>query len=147
MPPTPGLGALGALGGPPPGPSPQNTAVMGALQNRVQQPGASLAQQSAQAQGADPSMILRQLEMINQILGLLFIRSFQTFPNVANQISQTMKQLNRALKEAQDVGKVNEVVGKAEETTEGPPQGGPPPITFGPAQMGLPPGVSGGVPM
>jgi hypothetical protein len=112
---------------------------MGALQNRTTSPGQSVAQQAAQAQGADPTMLIRQMEMLNQVMGLLFIRSFQQFPNVANQISATMKQWSRAMKEAQEVGRVTDVVGKAEEQTETPP-----PITFGPAQMGQPPGAGAG---
>ena len=135
MPPVaPGICAL--RGATPPQPNP---AVMGALQNRTTSPGQSVAQQAAAAQGADPTMILRQMETINQIMGLLFIRSFQQFPNVANQISGAMKQWSRALKEMQEVGRVSDVVGKAEESTETPP-----PITFGPAQMGQPPGVGAG---
>lgn len=134
MPPVPGLNAL--RGATPPQPNP---AVMGALQNRVTSPGQGIAQQSAQAQGADPTMLLRQMETLNQAMGMLFIRSFQQFPNVANHISATMKTWSRALKEMQEVGRVTDVVGKAEETTETPP-----PITFGPAQMGQPPGMGAG---
>ena len=104
--------------------------VLGQLQNRVSSPGQDLAQQGAELQGADPTMILRQLEQINQVLGVLFVKSFQTLPNVANQISGTMKQLSRAIKEAQQAGSVSEVVGKNEETM------GPQPIAFGPAQQG-----------
>jgi hypothetical protein len=123
MPPNPGLGGGGAG-------SPLST-VMGALQNRTATAGQGLSQQASDLQGADPSMVLRQLEAINQVLGVLFVRTFQSLPNIANQISSTMKQLSRAIKEAQSGSSVSEVVGKAEQTTENPP-----PIQFGPAQPG-----------
>jgi hypothetical protein len=106
--------------------------VLGALQNRTTTPGRTAAEQSAELQGSDPSMSLRRLELINQLLGLEFVRNFQTNPNVANHISNTMRTLSRAIKEAQQGANVSEVVGKAEQTTEGPP-----PINFGPAQQGL----------
>jgi hypothetical protein len=115
--------------------------VLGALQNRQQSPGQSLSQQSAELQGADPSMILRQLESVNQVLGVLFVKSFQNFPNIANQISSTMKQLSRAIKEAQQGSSVSEVVGKNEEMTSAPP-----PISFGPAASGSTPTPSSGLP-
>ncbi len=115
-----------------PGPSPANpmAAVLGALQGRTASPGKDLAEQSADLQGADPTMVLRQLESINQVLGVLFVRTFQTLPNIANQISSTMKQLSRAIKEAQQGANVGEVVGKNEEKV------GPQPITFSPAMIG-----------
>jgi len=118
MPPTPG-GGTNPL-----------ALIMGALQNKTASPGQSLSQQSAELQGADPTMVLRQLEQVHQVLGVLFIKTFQTLPNVANQISSTMKQLSRALKEAQQAGSVSEVVGKNEENA------GPQPVSFGPAMGG-----------
>jgi hypothetical protein len=111
------------------GPNPL-TLALGALQNKSAAPGASLSQQSAELQGSDPTMVLRQLEQVNQVLGVLFIKTFQTLPNVANQISATMKQLSRALKEAQQGSSVSEVVGKNEENA------GPQPVSFGPAMFG-----------
>jgi len=91
-------------------------------------PGRDLAERFSEVQGADPSMVLRQLEQVNQILGVLFVKTFKELPNVANQISGTMKQLSRAVKEAQQAANVTETVGRTEEST--------PPITFSPAQAG-----------
>ena len=119
MPPTPGPGGANPL-----------ALIMGALQNKTASPGQSLSQQSSELQGADPTMVLRQLEQVHQVLGVLFIKTFQTLPNVANQISSTMKQLSRALKEAQQGSSVSEVVGKSEENT------GPQPVQFGAAMGG-----------
>jgi hypothetical protein len=91
-------------------------------------PGRDLAERFSEVQGADPSMVLRQLEQVNQILGVLFVKTFKELPNVANQISGTMKQLSRAVKEAQQAANVTETVGRTEEST--------PPISFSPAQAG-----------
>lgn len=111
--------------------------ILGALSNRAStNPGQDFSQQSAQLQGADPSMILRQLESTNQMLGVLFVKTFQTLPNVANQISATMKALSRAIKEAQQASNVGEVVSKGEDGSAGQP-----PINFSPVQQGLPPGA------
>ena len=103
--------------------------VMGALQNRTAPGGgaaAPLSEGMAANQGADPTMIQRQLEQVNQILGVLFVRTFQTLPNVANQISATMKQLSRALKEIMQASNVTEAVADVSH----------PPIEFGAAKSG-----------
>ena len=115
--------------------------ILGALQNRGANPGKQFSEQAANLQGADPSLILRQLEQINQLLGVLFVKTFQNLPNLANQISQTMKQLSRAIKEGQQAGSTAEVVGNAAQST-------PPPISFSPATGGdnSAPGMSVGAP-
>lgn len=113
--------------------------ILGALSNRAStNPGQDFSQQSAQLQGADPSMILRQLESTNQMLGVLFVKTFQTLPNVANQISATMKALSRAIKEAQQASNVGEVVGKSEEGSSQQP------ISFSPVSQGAVPGADQG---
>lgn len=83
-------------------------------------------------------MVLRQLEQVNQILGVLFVRTFQTLPNVANQISATMKQLSRAIKEGQQASNVTEAVSSNE---QGASQG---PINFSPVTQGAVPGADQG---
>lgn len=135
MPPNPAAG-LGAGGGG--GANPLSVA-LGALQNRQTSPGSTLSQQASDLQGADPGMISRQLDAVNQVLGVLFVRTFQSQPNVANQISATMKALSRAIKEAQQGSAVADVVGKAEESMGGGAAPPSPPITFGPAMPAPPP--------
>jgi len=119
------------------GPTPQSPAlqtVLGALANRTGVgaggPGQTLSKQMADVQGADPGMILKQLESVNQVLGVLFVKTFQTLPNVANQISATMKALSRAIKEGQQASQVGEVVGQSEQANQ------PSPISFTPAMGG-----------
>lgn len=87
--------------------------IMGALQNKsATNPGEDFAQQNAELQGADPGLMLKQLDQINKLLGVLFVQTFQRLPNVANNISLTMKQLSRAIKEAQQASSVGDVLKK-----------------------------------
>ena len=113
--------------------------VLGALSNRAAtNPGQDFSQQQSDLQGADPSMILRQLESTNQMLGVLFVKTFQTLPNVANAISATMKAMSKAIKEAQNAANVGEVVGNSENSQQ------PPPISFSPVSQGAVPGADQG---
>ncbi len=90
-------------------------------------------------------MVLRQLEQVNQILGVLFVKTFQTLPNVANQISATMKALSRAIKEGQQASNVTEAVSSNEQGSQGPGQGGGQgPINFSPVAQGAVPGADQG---
>jgi hypothetical protein len=117
--------------------------ILGALSNRAStNPGQDFSQQSAALQGADPSMVLRQLEQVNQILGVLFVKTFQTLPNVANQISATMKALSRAIKEGQQASNVTEAVSSNEQGSS--QSGGQPPINFSPVTQGAVPGADQG---
>ena len=113
--------------------------ILGALSNRAStNPGQDFSQQSAQLQGADPSMVLRQLESVNQMLGVLFVKTFQTLPNVANQISATMKALSRAIKEGQQASNVGEVVKGSEDGSQQSP------INFSAVSQGQVPGADQG---
>ena len=115
------------------GPTPQSPAlqtILGALANRTGGgpggPGADLSKQMADAQGADPAMVNKQLESVNQVLGVLFVKTFQTLPKVANEISGTMKQLTKAMKAIQEAQQVTDVVSASQ----------PQPISFSPAMGG-----------
>jgi hypothetical protein len=113
--------------------------ILGALTNRAStNPGQDFSEQSAALQGADPSMVLRQLESVNQMLGVLFVKTFQTLPNVANQISATMKALSRSIKEAQQASNVGEVVKNSDSSSQ--------PISFSAVQQGQPPSGDPGQP-
>ena len=88
--------------------------IMGALQNRSSaDAGQDFSQQNAALQGADPQLINKQLDQINKLLGAIFVSTYQRLPNVANNISQTMKQLSRAIKEAQQASSVSDVLKKS----------------------------------
>lgn len=62
--------------------------------------GDQLAQQSAELHGADPGMVLQQLNKIKSVMGALFIQTFQRMPNVSGHLSKSMATLDRAIKEA-----------------------------------------------
>ena len=97
--------------------------VLGALASKSQgggdDPSQQLSQQMSANQGADPSMVLQQLNQINQLLGVLFVKTFQSMPNLANQISATMKALSRALKEGGQAANVGEAVWDGRAVMEG----------------------------
>lgn len=59
------------------------------------------AQQSAELQGADPQMLVRQLNQMQKLLGVIFVQTIQRLPNVGGQVSKVMSQMTRAIKEAQ----------------------------------------------
>jgi hypothetical protein len=104
--------------------------IMGALQNKTSgAPGQDLSQQSANLQGSDPGMVAKGLDEINKALGVLFVRTFQTQPNVANKISATMKSLSAAIKEAGEGAAVSQVVAQPDSSQN-------PPIDFSAARSG-----------
>jgi hypothetical protein len=128
LPPIPGLGGASPSPGPQGGPN--LGTIMAALQNKTANPGKELSEQTAELQGADPTMIARQSQSIYDVMGVLFTKTFQHLPNVAARVSDAMKAWQKVLKEIQQASNVSEVVGKADETT------GPQPIAFGPAMVG-----------
>jgi hypothetical protein len=85
--------------------------------------GTQLAQQSSELHGADPGMILKQLQKIRDALGVMFIQTFQSVPNVAGHVSKTLGTLDRAIKEAQNAAQTASAVR--------------PPVGFSLAQQGM----------
>jgi hypothetical protein len=110
--------------------------ILGALSGRTgSNAGQDFSKQQGELQGSDPGMIARQMEEVNKVMGVLFVKTFQTLPNVANQISATMKTWSRAMKEIQGAANVGEVVGKSDQQQQAPSPGGPP-IDFSAAMQG-----------
>lgn len=72
--------------------------------------GDQLAQQSAELHGADPGLILQQLQKIRGALGVMFIQTFQSVPNVAGHVSKTLGTLDKAIKEAQNAAQTASAV-------------------------------------
>lgn len=64
-------------------------------------PGSQVSEMSSELRGADPAFLLRTLQSIKASLMAVFVQSGMRLPNVAGAVSQTMKQLDRAIKEAQ----------------------------------------------
>jgi hypothetical protein len=106
--------------------------------------GDQAAQQGAELQGADPANLLKQLDQINKLLGVMFIQTFQRLPNVAGQISATMKVLQKAIKEAQTAASTNQAIqrGPIQMSAAQPPDQGQGPGAPGPGmpQVGGMPG-------
>ena len=90
--------------------------------------GDQLAQQSSELHGADPGMVLQQLQKVKSVLGALFLHTFQRMPNVSGHIAKTMSTLDRALKEAgnaaQTASAVRPPIGLS--LAKQGPEGGPP---------------------
>jgi hypothetical protein len=63
--------------------------------------GSQISSMSAELQGADPAFLLRTLQSIKAGLMSVFVQSGMRLPNVSGAVSQTIKQLDRAIKEAQ----------------------------------------------
>lgn len=108
---------LAAAGAANPGQNPMAGMLMQALASRQAgggaeggSPGQQYARQAAELHGADPGMLLRQMQKMNELMGILFIQSFQHLPNVANQISAAMKLWSRAIKEIQQAASTAAVV-------------------------------------
>lgn len=74
--------------------------------------GGSPEQMGAGLQGADPQMLMKQLDQVNKLLGVIFVQTFTRLPNVAGQVSKTMNQLQRAIKEATQAANVSSVIKK-----------------------------------
>lgn len=77
-------------------------------------------------------MVNRQLDAVNQVLGVLFVKTFQTIPKLAGEISNTMKALSKAIDAAQKASSATDAIQKNEE-------GGGQAINFSPVQQGQPP--------
>jgi hypothetical protein len=98
------------------------------------------ASQAAELQGADPQMLLRQLNQMQKLLGVIFVQTIQRLPNVGNQISKVMSQMTRAIKEAQQAGSTQSALPKGPQDSQGA-QGG---ISFSAAQPSLGPEAGAG---
>jgi hypothetical protein len=122
-----GAGGPGGPGGMPGGPggpggSPEDDAAQ------------QLQSQASELHGADPGALLRQLQKVRSVLGTIFVQTFQRLPQVSNQISMTLKQLDRAIKECQTAAQTASAVRKPIDfsmaaATQPQPGGGPSPAT------------------
>lgn len=72
--------------------------------------GAQLAQQSSELHGADPGLLMRQVQKIRDAVGVMFIQTFQSMPNAAGHLSKALAPLDRALKEIQNAAQVASAV-------------------------------------
>jgi hypothetical protein len=122
------------MGGAGPGANPMAGVLLQALSARQNAPGGGgpgggpgqeYAQQASELHGADPQMLLRQMQKMNELMGILFIQTFQRLPNVANQISAAMKLWARAIKEGQQAASTAAVVRNPVNFSAAQPSAGP----------------------
>ena len=90
--------------------------------------GDQLSQMSSELHGADPGLVLQQLQKIRSLLVATFVKTAMSLPNVSNQIAQVLKANDRAIKEAQQAATtasaVRPPVGLSVANQPGAPAGG-----------------------
>lgn len=90
--------------------------------------GDQLSQMSSELHGADPGLVLQQLQKIRSLLVATFVKTAMSLPNVSNQIAQVLKANDRAIKEAQQAATtasaVRPPVGLSVAAQPGTPAGG-----------------------
>jgi hypothetical protein len=90
--------------------------------------GAQYAQQVSELKGADPGMLLRQVQKMKQICAVLMVQNLERLPNVAGKLSKLIPAFDGVIKEIQQAKNVDSAVR--------------PPLGMGAAQ---PPQESGGM--
>lgn len=98
--------------------------------------------QVSELQGADPGMLLQQLNQIQKLLGVIFVQTIQRLPNVGGQVSKVMSAMTRAIKETQQAATTQQAVSANAPKPEGSASG---PINFSAAQPSA--GPDAGMPM
>src|ERR1700692_4896716 len=63
--------------------------------------GSQVSQMSSELHGADPAFLMKTLQSVKAALMAAFVQSGMRLPNVAGHLSQTVKALDKALKELQ----------------------------------------------
>ena len=63
--------------------------------------GSQVSQMSSELHGADPAFMLRTLMSIKSALMAVFVHAGMRLPNVSGHVAQTVKALDKAIKEAQ----------------------------------------------
>jgi len=63
--------------------------------------GSQVSQMSSELHGADPAFLMRTLQSVKAALMAAFVQSGMRLPNVSGHLSQTVKALDKALKELQ----------------------------------------------
>lgn len=86
---------------------------------------AQYAQQVSELKGADPGMLLRQVQKMKQICALLMVQNLERLPNVAGKLSKLIPSFDGVIKEIQQARNVDSAVrppvamGAATAPTEG----------------------------
>jgi hypothetical protein len=87
-------------------------------------------QQVSELKGADPGMLLRQVQQLKKICASMAVQNLERLPNVAGQLFKIVPSFDRVLKELQQAQSVNSAVRQ--------------PIGMGAAQPPSPEGMTAG---
>ncbi len=72
--------------------------------------GEQYASQVAELKGADPGMLLRQLDQLKKVLANIAVQNMQRLPNVSGKIFKIIPQFDQVIKEVQQAQNVNSAV-------------------------------------
>jgi len=72
--------------------------------------GAQYAQQVSELKGADPGMLLRQVQKMKQICAVLMVQNLERLPNVAGKLSKLIPAFDGVIKELQQAKNVDSAV-------------------------------------
>jgi hypothetical protein len=72
--------------------------------------GAQYAQQVSELKGADPGMLLRQVQKMKQICAVLMVQNLERLPNVAGKLSKLIPAFDGVIKEIQQARNVDSAV-------------------------------------
>jgi hypothetical protein len=72
--------------------------------------GAQYAQQVSELKGADPGMLLRQVQKMKQICAVLMVQNLERLPNVAGKLSKLIPAFDGVIKEIQQAKNVDSAV-------------------------------------
>jgi hypothetical protein len=97
-------GGGGAQGATMPGQSP------GAPGQGGDDAGAQYSQQVSELKGADPGMLLRQVQKMKQICAVLMVQNLERLPNVAGKLSKLIPAFDGVIKEIQQAKNVDSAV-------------------------------------
>ena len=72
--------------------------------------GAQYSQQVSELKGADPGMLLRQVQKMKQICAVLMVQNLERLPNVAGKLSKLIPAFDGVIKEIQQARNVDSAV-------------------------------------
>lgn len=95
--------------------------------------GSAYAQQVSDLKGADPGMLLRQVQQIQKIMAVMAVQNMERLPNVASKIMKVVPQFDAIVKEIQSASAVDKAVRPIQFGAANPTQpdtGSPAPTSF-----------------
>jgi hypothetical protein len=72
--------------------------------------GAQYAQQVSELKGADPGMLLRQVQKLKQVCAVMMVQNLERLPNVAGKLAKLIPAFDGVIKEIQQAKNVDSAV-------------------------------------